>query len=284
MKIQVNHTLHDDRLSIFNRQYSLSDCGEYKITMSEFSESLNGYEGSISNIHHRMRFLFRPAEKIEIARTLIILHGHGSNKAYSKFYDPNWNVIIPLDEFGTDGLGSWWLGENGDFRTYNLVQKMIYIMRAYFHFSSLYFWGSSMGGYGAIIHGFASKAFAIYSHIAQTKLTGTEYTDGINSRFYKPIINNLNQKYADLSFFIKSQKKEKSPILFLSQNTIDRPKYVQQHFFPLLTACDNKGLAYSVSMPLINGHTQHLSVYTTVKDVFEANYRKIKKWRIDNKI
>ena len=39
------------------------------------------------------------------ARTLIILHGHGSNKSYSKFYDENWNVIIPLNEFGTENLG-----------------------------------------------------------------------------------------------------------------------------------------------------------------------------------
>ena len=184
MKDVVDFNLNEKCISLFNTSNDFCKLNDFKINFDSFNDELNGYEGIIYGPDNNlMKFLFRPANDIRVARTLIILHGHGANKSYSKFHDSNWNVIIPLDEYGTDNLGSWWLGENGDFKTFHLLQNLIKILNNYFKFSSLYFWGSSMGGYGAIVHGFLLKAFAIYAHIPQIKLSDTEYTDGINLKF-----------------------------------------------------------------------------------------------------
>lgn len=258
-----------------------TECGQLKILMQQYNYELDGISGEINDANgNKMPFIFRPALNIKAARTLIILHGHGSNKSYSKFKDDNWNVIIPLDLYGTEQQGSWWMGENGDLKTYNLLQNLIKVLTKYYNFSSLYFWGSSMGGYGAIVHGFELNAIAIYSHIPQIKLKGTAYTDGINSKFYHSIFNN-DSIYTDLNKFITGKRVKKSPVLFLSQNTGDKRDYINQHFLPFIMQCNKYGFAYSVTMPLVHGHTAHLNVANTVKQVFEANYAVIKKWRVE---
>lgn len=279
----VNNAIHDFLIDGFNDlSSSLYEHG--RVILNSYNAILNGYEGTIEYNGCVMRFLFRPAENIKIARTLVILHGHGANKSYSKFYDKNWNVIIPLDEFGYEGLGSWWLGENGDLNTFHLLQNLLKTLNSYFKFSSLYFWGSSMGGYGAILHGFLLNAFAIYAHIPQIKLKGTEYTDGVNSKFYNNILGGEKSEFYDLCEFIANRRVNKSPVLFLSQNSRDRKKYALQHFFPFLIACDQKGFAYSVTMPLIEGHKQHISVAQSVSTYFDYNYKNIKSWRVEGVI
>lgn len=59
-------------------------------------------------------FYFTPAEK-EKQPIIFIFHGHGYNKSHSAFKSPNFNVVCPIDNFGYEGLGSWYLGEDGDF-------------------------------------------------------------------------------------------------------------------------------------------------------------------------
>ncbi|QPF37854.1 hypothetical protein H0S58_13010 [Acinetobacter sp. TTH0-4] len=90
-----------------------------------------------------------------------------------------------------------------------------------------------MGGYGAILHGFTLKAFAIYAHILQLKLSGTMYADGINHKYYGHLLSDPDDIHMDLAKVIVGKPVSKSPVLFLSQNTIDRPNYVRQHFYLL---------------------------------------------------
>ena len=70
----------------------------------------------ISSIIHdgrEMEYRFVPSKSCpESAPTFIILHGHGNYPPARAVY-PDWNVFNPLDNFGFNGLGSWWLGENG---------------------------------------------------------------------------------------------------------------------------------------------------------------------------
>lgn len=272
------HTISDLSLS--------SECNNYHLKFFEFNEDKNGYIGEVVDCNNnKMPFVFRPGKDIRLSRTLIILHGHGANTDFSKYKDDNWNVIVPLDKYGTEGYGSWWLGENGDFKTYHLLQNLIKILNANFKFSNLYFWGSSMGGYGAIVHGFELRATAIYAHIPQTKLKNTDYTDGANSKFYHPIFKEGEESiYEDLNKFISRRKLEKSPVLFLSQTSKDAQHYVDQHFLNFIRTCNKKGFAFSVQMPLVSGHVGYLNVAQTVKTMFEDNYKKIKKWRIEGKI
>ena len=82
----------------------------------------NVIEKEISDGKYRMPFQIKVGNNVIDRKALFILHGHGANKRYAKFHDDNWIVICPLDIYGTENLGSWWLGEKGGFFTFRLLQ------------------------------------------------------------------------------------------------------------------------------------------------------------------
>lgn len=243
----------------------------------------NIIEKEISDGKHRMPFEIKVGKNSKEKKGLFILHGHGANKKYARFYDDEWIIISPLDIYGTEGLGSWWLGEKGNFFTFRLLQELVLRVREEYNIEQVFFWGSSMGGYGAILHGTICKADAIYAHMPQVKLIGTDYTDGVNSKFYLPIFNTEKSQYESLLDFLVNVDKKESPVYFLSQNVFDYPKYVSQHFIPLVGVLDSKGLAYSVEMNLEEGHKIFRNVVNTVDNIFKPNFDKIKKWRTGEK-
>lgn len=247
-----------------------------------FSEEHNGFLGAATDTQGRkMPFLVRPAKSPEMSRALVVLHGHGANKTFAKFHDENWTTIMPLDIHGYDGLGSWWLGERDDLFVYDLLQAIIMYLRNHYTIPALYFWGSSMGGYGAIVHGLALQAHAIYAHMPQTRLSGTKYTDGANRKYYEGILSaSTYPQYDNLSLLIRAAKVKKSPVLFLSQNTIDYPGYIQEHFLPLVSACDKKGLRFSAIMSLAKGHVLYHNIAQSIELYFDKEYKSIKEWRL----
>lgn len=243
----------------------------------------NIIEKEISDGIYRMPFEIKVGKKSKEKRALFILHGHGANKKYARFYDDEWIIISPLDIYGTEGFGSWWLGEKGNFFTFRLLQELVSRVREEYNIQQVFFWGSSMGGYGAILHGTICKADAIYAHMPQVKLIGTDYTDGINSKFYLPIFNTEKSQYKSLLDFLINVDKKESPVYFLSQNVFDYPNYVAQHFIPLIEILDSKGLAYSVEMNLEQGHKVFRNIASTVDNIFKPNFDKIKEWRTGEK-
>lgn len=120
----------------------------------------------------KLYYVIRLAKDPKNARTLFILHGHQHNAKASSFTDENWNVVCPIDNFGYEQCGSWWLGENNDFFVKELMLRLIEKVKEITGGHRLYFWGSSMGGYGAILYGLLTGAEAIFAHIPQTKLIG----------------------------------------------------------------------------------------------------------------
>ena len=239
----------------------------------------NVIEKEISDGKYRMPFQIKVGNNVIDRKALFILHGHGANKRYAKFHDDNWIVICPLDIYGTENLGSWWLGEKGGFFTFRLLQGLIDILKEEYKLQKIFFWGSSMGGYGSILHGTICNADAIYAHMPQVKLKGTDYTDGINSKFYFPIFGESTSDYEDLTKFLNVKESKSSPIYFLSQNVFDYPNYISQHFIPLIKTMDSKGFAYSVEMNLEEGHKIFRSIASTVNDIFTPNLSKISKYR-----
>ncbi len=76
-------------------------------------EDIENLEFIEDSQQRKLYYKFTPAARPDKSPILIILHGHGSKKA-SKFRDSKWNVLAPIDNYGKDSLGSWWLGENGN--------------------------------------------------------------------------------------------------------------------------------------------------------------------------
>jgi len=108
---------------------------------------------------------------------IVILHEEGRAEA-PNFEHKMWNVLTPLDNFGYENRGSSWLGNKGDFFVKDLLQKLIHeITEEHECEDHIYLYGSSMGGYGAILHGILCKANAVYAHAPYIRLQETDDVD-----------------------------------------------------------------------------------------------------------
>lgn len=261
-------------------QIKLGNQDDFLFQIKSVSENI--YEGYIENTQKkRLPFQVKVGNKNITNRALIVLHGHGANKNFAKFSSDEWLVICPLDKYGEGGHGSWWLGENGEVFVLDLLQSLIRYLKDVFSFEKLFFWGSSMGGYGAILHGVLAQADAVYAHMPQVKLRGTNYTDGNNAKFYKPMLSSshvLNYYYDDLSKYLLRINNKNMPVIFLSQNVFDYHKYIKQHFYPLLDVLDAKSSAFQVEMNLSKGHKLFKSIAQAV-EMFTNNSSNIANWR-----
>ena len=170
----------------------------------------------------KLYYVLRLAKDPKNARTLFILHGHQHNAKASSFGDENWNVVCPIDNFGYEQCGSWWLGEDNDFFVKELMLKLIQSVQEITGSNRLYFWGSSMGGYGAILYGLLTGAEAVFAHIPQIKLRNTKYTDGLPRKFFAKVINDeAFPHWTDLTSLLSITPKSKHPLFFITQTRFD---------------------------------------------------------------
>ena len=169
-------------------------------------------------------FYFTPAKE-ENKPILIIFHGHGYNQQPSAFKSQNWNVVCPIDNFGYDGLGSWYLGEKGDFFWLNVMPKILSVVRERAGKNRLYIWGSSMGGYASVLYGHLLGARAVYANVPQTKLLGSKYSDNGMHKFFYPIFGEEVSEYNDLRRVLK---KRTSCKYFLCFNQLEGSNYFSE--------------------------------------------------------
>jgi Family of unknown function (DUF6270) len=170
-------------------------------------------------------YYFSPA--LEQNKPIIfILHGHGYAASPSQFKSPNWNVVCPMDSFGYGGMGSWFLGENGNFFWIDAMKRILESIRAKVGNGRLYFWGSSMGGYGSLVHGYLLHATAVYANVPQTWLLGSNYSEGGMKKYFEPIFANSYSEFNDLKLFFKARSRTK---YFLCFNQLEGAKYLEEH-------------------------------------------------------
>lgn len=103
---------------------------QYKIQYRSPNAKTNDVIGTISNGQQEIPFSLKKGINNVERKLLVILHGHGANKSFAKYHDEEWDILCPLDIYGTEGLGCWWLGENGDFFVYRLLQELILQLKA----------------------------------------------------------------------------------------------------------------------------------------------------------
>lgn len=147
---------------------------------------------------------------------LVVLHGEGRSEV-TNFEHKMWNVLSPLDNFGYENRGSCWLGETGDFFVKDLLQALIHqIAQEYECEEHIYLYGSSMGGYGAILHGMLCKANAVYARAPQIRLADTNDADREMKQFYDSIFSETVSKENDLSNFLNPT--DAFPVFYLCGN------------------------------------------------------------------
>ena len=147
---------------------------------------------------------------------LVVLHGEGRSEV-TNFEHKMWNVLTPLDNFGYENRGSCWLGEKGDFFVKDLLQELIHqIAEEYECEDHIYLHGSSMGGYGAILHGILCKANAVYADAPYIRLVDTNDADTEMKQFYDSIFSETVSKENDLSNFLNPT--DAFPVFYLCDN------------------------------------------------------------------
>lgn len=143
----------------------------------------------------RLPFAVVRADNPQDAPLLVAFHGWtgGLNmqRDFSSMISPaqandfprNWNVVLPQDRYGFARCGSWWLGEQGNLFMPGLLDGMVDLVRRSLGFNGdIYTFGTSMGGFGAILHGLRWRARAVCANVPQVRLLNTEM-DGRLVRF-----------------------------------------------------------------------------------------------------
>ncbi|OOF49734.1 hypothetical protein BKK52_02645 [Rodentibacter trehalosifermentans] len=168
---------------------------------------------------------------------LVIFHGAGFNKTPAKFKDKNLNVIALMDTFGLEGKGSWYLGEKGDLFWIDAIKDLLEILKEKYETDKVFFWGSSMGGYAAILHGYLNHVAAVYANVPQTKLLGSTYiqhgkVDDVSMQdCIEYAIVNQNSPYNDLSNIFNEKT---DTLFFLTYNQLEGLNYFSEQGFPFL--------------------------------------------------
>lgn len=181
----------------------------------------------------QVSYYLRPAQEPG-KPILFILHGHGFGAQPSQFRGPNWNVVCPMDHFGEHNFGSWYLGEQGDFFWLEAMKQIIAEARQRAGTGRLYFWGSSMGGYAAILHGYMNQATAVYANVPQTVLLGSHYSNSGMKQYFQPIFSDKQDSlYNDLKKVITTRSRTK---YFLCFNQMEGSgRYFDEQGLPFVT-------------------------------------------------
>jgi len=151
----------------------------------------------------KLLYRFTPAAIASNFVPLIVILPDDEKSQATHFEHKMWNVLTPLDNFGYENKGSCWLGEKGDFFVKDLLQKLIHdIAEEYECEDHIYLYGSSMGGYGAILHGILCKANAVYADAPHIRLQETNNANTAQKNFYDSIFNESTSKENDLTNFL----------------------------------------------------------------------------------
>lgn len=173
---------------------------------------------------------------IKNAPIIFIFHGHGHGETPAKFQSPNWNVVCPMDKFGKDEMGSWYLGEHGDYFWLEAIQRIIEEVRFIAGTGRLFMWGSSMGGYASILHARLNGATAAYANIPQVKLLGSKYGDGWGKPYFQYIFGTNflpPPELNDLSLLFKTRSRT---LYFLCFNQLEGNDYLNEQCLPLVNS------------------------------------------------
>lgn len=220
----------------------------------------------------KMWFRLNPARKeSENAPIYLILHGHGTTSRPTLYAESKWNVIAPIDDFGLDGKGSWWIGENGDKSTSNLLDLVIRKSKKILNSSNdviLCIYGSSMGGYGAILNGCKLGASAVYANVPQIRLLGSTYSELGMKKYFEAALGKIpDEKYNDLNNFIRTVENKKT-LYFICENRFGQKNYLKQQAMSFISTLEELQVNFHLEIVPTSGHNKNLGL-REVRALFE---------------
>lgn len=199
-----------------------------------------------------LRYAFHPATK-DSRGLVVVFHGHnahlhlGPESPWEQF-----DLLVPWDTFGWNRQGSWFWGEKGEGFVETMVQALIRERRG--DGQAWFCMGSSMGGFGALLHGIKYGCDGIYAMMPQIDLRAKIVEYGADNRDnpYGYLQGETLESVPDV-LSIASQQDELPP-LFLVQNQYDPVNPFAAHGFKLLDVYNEKRGWYGVRVYPAIGH------------------------------
>ena len=201
----------------------------------------------------------------------LILHGHGTTSRPTLYAEKKWNVVAPLDNFGLDNKGSWWIGENGDKSTSNLLDLVIKKSKKILNSKInviLCIYGSSMGGYGAILNGSKLGASAVYANVPQIRLLGSTYSELGMKKYFEAALGKIaDEKYNDLNNFIQTEE-NRNLLYFICENRFGQEGYLQEQAMSFISTLEELEINFHLEIVPTSGHNKNLGL-REVRALFE---------------
>lgn len=214
-----------------------------------------------------IRYEFRPAAAPG-APLLVVFHGHSKSPRASRLKDPRWNILLPIDDFGLNGYGSWYLGERGDHFWLSALPQLI---REVHDGPDICFMGSSMGGYAAILHGVRNKARAVYANIPQTRLLGSAYARQGMAPYFQALFGpGRPGSFNDLRDVLSP---EVDTSFILTGTRWDKPLYLAEQTFPFVSKLTEYDIEFSLEIFPVKGHSLTIPFHEVVNRLMDTMKR-----------
>lgn len=237
-----------------------------------------------SSTGRKMRYAFFPA--LEQSKGLaVVFHGYlGFEIDHLRYGWKHFNLLLPLDNFGWNELGSWFWGEAGSGFVAHMTRELIAQVQAENNEQSWFAVGASMGGFAALFHGIIGEAQGIYvmTPILDLKRKIRSYRERGLRTSYTEIADPADISLAKVPDIYTAAKEAKSlPPLFLTQNQYDRSNPFGSDTLPLLKIYDEKKAWLGLRVHPAIGHQGHDGSYDEAQYFFEMIAKKSPPHRVD---
>ncbi len=199
------------------------------------AEKLLVYKGKgLKGLSYRLTLAAEPSD----APLLVILHDHGHDPKANKFDDAKWNVLAPIDDHGPDAQGSCWLGKDDDPFVLEMLHALITsIQNRHSIKKGLFFLGSGIGAYGALLHGILLDATAVYAGSPQVRLLGSTYPSSSMKDLFQKVISSETSRYNDMSDLLYKEDPSLNPLFFFAQGRNEYPSHLEEQLLSLMDVC-----------------------------------------------
>lgn len=232
----------------------------------------------------QMRYAFFPA--LERSKGLVVIfHGYLGFEIYPLRYGwRDFDLLLPLDNFGRKNLGSWFWGERGDNYVERIVWGLIQKIRSETKAKQWFTIGASMGGFAALYHAIKYSADGIYVMTPvidlKTKIPGY-WARNIETPYTHVTTQEDKELKLVPDIYREARQMDTLPPLFLVQNQYDRSNVFGKDTLPLLEIYyEKKGWSGLRVHPSI-GHQGHDGSYAEAQYFFSLILKKSPPRRVD---
>lgn len=204
---------------------------------------------------------------------VVVFHGYlGFEIDQLRYSWKDFDLLMPLDNFGWKNLGGWFWGEGGKNDVELITQELIEHIRLERGNQRWFSIGASMGGFAALFHGIKYAADGIYVMTPILDLKGKirDYRSREIRTSYTEVAAAHDTELKDVpDIYFEAQQAKDLPPLYLIQNQYDRANPFGRDTLPLLSLYEAKKGWLGLRIQPAIGHQGHDGSYNEAQYFFK---------------